>query len=118
MSQYLDYCLDDWYSLPLVIYQESGASMPRSPFSNCVLDDNRRQVRRRIGQREDAALTIAHHTGPQLGIIILDDIVFDSRTPLVVLSGILTEHWYVEDFLRPVANLLRHPGLTFQHDNA
>ena len=47
-------------------------------------------------------------------------ISFDSRTHLVDISGTVTAQLYDDDILQPVTLpfLLRHPGLTFRHDNA
>ena len=57
---------------------------------------------------------------PTIGRYGLDVISFDSRTPLVVISGTLTAQWYIDDILRRVMLLflLQHPGLTFRHNNA
>ncbi|UYV63751.1 hypothetical protein LAZ67_2005502 [Cordylochernes scorpioides] len=83
-------------------------------------DDRRKRVWRRLGQRVNPGLTVEHHTGPQQGVMVWGAISFDSRTPLVVIPGTLRAQRYVDDILRPVLwpFLSRHPGLTFQQDNA
>ncbi|GFT44964.1 transposable element Tc1 transposase [Trichonephila clavipes] len=48
-------------------------------------DNNRRRVWRRPGQRADLAFPIAHHTGPQPGVMVWGDISFDCRTHWVVI---------------------------------
>ncbi|GFT46570.1 transposable element Tc1 transposase [Trichonephila clavipes] len=67
----------------------SYGSNDESRFQLC-LDDNRRRVWRRPGQRADPAFTIARHTGTQPGVMIWVAISFDSRTTLVVIRGTLT----------------------------
>lgn len=83
-------------------------------------DDQRRRVWRRPGQRWDTNLTVARHTARQPGVMVWGAISFHSRTPLVVIRGTLTSQRYVDDILRPVVLpfISRHPGLTFQQDNA
>ena len=68
----------------------------------------------------DPAFTIACHTTRQAGVMVWGAISLDSGTPLVVITGTLTEQRYVDDILRPVLLpfLLQYPGLTFQQDNA
>ncbi|GFV05226.1 transposable element Tc1 transposase [Trichonephila clavipes] len=51
--------------------------------SNC---DHQRRVWRHPRQRTDPPFTIAHHTGPQPGVVVCS---FDNRTPLVVIRGTL-----------------------------
>ncbi|UYV73011.1 CCDC130 [Cordylochernes scorpioides] len=53
-------------------------------------DDRRKCVWRHPGQHVDPGLTVEHHTGPQQGVMVWGAISFDSRTPLVVIPGILT----------------------------
>ncbi|GFW51052.1 transposable element Tc1 transposase [Trichonephila clavipes] len=79
-------------------------------------DDHRRHVWRHPGQRADLAFTIAHHTGPQSGIMVWGAISFDSRTPLVFIRGTLTAQRFVDDILRTVLLpfLLQYLGLIFQ----
>ncbi|GFW24382.1 transposable element Tc1 transposase [Trichonephila clavipes] len=84
------------------------------------LDDHRRRLWRRPGQRADPAFTIERHTGPQQGVMVWGVISFDSRAPLVVIRDTLTKQRYVDDILRIVLLLflLQYPGLIFQQDNA
>ncbi|UYV83087.1 hypothetical protein LAZ67_22002158 [Cordylochernes scorpioides] len=86
-----------------------------SRFLLCPYDYIKR-VWRCPGQRVDPGLTVEHHTGPQLGVMVWGAISFDSRTPLVVIPDTLTAQRYVDDILRPVLLpfLSHHPGLTFQ----
>ncbi|GFV07157.1 transposable element Tc1 transposase [Trichonephila clavipes] len=57
---------------------------------------------------------------PQPEVRVWGAISFDSRPPLVVISGTLTAQRYVDDILRTVLLpfLLQYPGLIFQQDNA
>ncbi|GFX77765.1 uncharacterized protein TNCV_1106821 [Trichonephila clavipes] len=68
----------------------------------------------------DPAFTITHHTCAQPGVMVWVAIFFYSRTPLVVIRGLLTAHRYVDDILRTVLLpfLFQYPGLIFQQDNA
>ena len=83
-------------------------------------DDQRRRVWRRPGQRCDTNLTVFRQTGRQPGVMVWGAISFYSGTPLVVIRRNLTAHRYVDEDLRPVVLPVnsRHPGLTFQQDNA
>ncbi|GFT97447.1 transposable element Tc1 transposase [Trichonephila clavipes] len=99
--------------------QVSESSVPvfsdESRFPLC-LDDHRRRIWRRTGQRADPAFTVACHTCPQPGVIDWDAISFDSRTPLVIIRGTLTTKRCVDDILRTVLPpfLLQYLGLIFQ----
>ena len=66
------------------------------------------------------ALTIASHTSPQEDVIVWGVISFDSRIHQLVIFGIVSSQLYDDDLLHLVMLLflLRHPGLTLQHDNA
>ncbi|GFX48172.1 transposable element Tc1 transposase [Trichonephila clavipes] len=79
-----------------------------------------KRVWRRPGQHDDLAFTIARHTSIQLRVMVWGVISFDSRTPLVFISGTLKAHRYVDGILRTVLLpfLLQYPGLIFQLDNA
>lgn len=48
-----------------------------------------------------------------------EGIAYDSRSPLIVVCGILTGQRYVDDILRPHVGLFLNdfPGVTFQQDN-
>ncbi|GFT99043.1 transposable element Tc1 transposase [Trichonephila clavipes] len=89
-------------------------------------DDHRRRVWRHPGQCADPAFTIALHTCPQTGVMVWGVISFDSRTPLVIIRGILTpqrcglsslhsEHadqfWNQESFLSKRAILHQRNGV-------
>ena len=65
-------------------------------------------------------MTIASHTDPQQAVMIWSVISFDSRTYVIVISGTVTKQLYDKDILQPamLPFILRHPGLTFQDDNA
>ncbi|UYV80542.1 hypothetical protein LAZ67_19000522 [Cordylochernes scorpioides] len=79
-------------------------------------DDLRKRVWRCPGQRVDPGLTFEHHTGPQQGAMVWGVILFDSRTPLVVIPGTLTAQRYVDDILRPVLLLfLTSPRAYFSY---
>ena len=89
-----------------------------SRFQLCP-DDNRRRVLRRPLKLGEPTLTISNHTGPQQGFMIWSVISFDSRTQPVFISCTVTAQLYDDDILQPVTLLflLRHSGLTFQHNN-
>ena len=79
------------------------------------IDDNCRRVWRRSGHREDPALTIVSHTGPQQGTILKGVISFHSRTHLDVISSTVTAQFYDNDIIRQdvIPFLLRYPSFIF-----
>ena len=89
-------------------------------------DGNCRRVSRRPGQCGGHALTLASHTGSQQGIMALSVISFGWKTNPLVISGTATAHHYNYDILESTMlrfvniafiHLLRHRGISFQHDN-
>ncbi|KFM60306.1 Transposable element Tc1 transposase, partial [Stegodyphus mimosarum] len=83
------------------------------------LEDQRRRVWRRPGQRYDANLTVFRQTDRQPEVMVWGAISFHSRTHLVVIRCNLTAQRYVDDVLRPAVLpfMSRYHGLTFQRDN-
>ncbi|GFT99040.1 transposable element Tc1 transposase [Trichonephila clavipes] len=79
-------------------------------------DDHRRRVWRHPGQCADPAFTIALHTCPQTGVMVWGVISFDSRTPLVIIRGILTPQRCIDNIQRTVLLpfLLQYLSLIFQ----
>ncbi|GFT67635.1 transposable element Tc1 transposase [Trichonephila clavipes] len=86
-----------------------------SRFQLC-LDNRRRRVWRRPGQRADSAFIIACHIDPQTGFMVRDANSFDSRTPWTIIRGTLTAQWCINDILRTILLqfLLKYIGLFFR----
>ena len=94
-----------------------------SPVSNCALTTTADVPWDVLGSEGEPALTIASYTGLRQGYMVWGVILFDSRIHLVFVSGTVTEQFYDSTALWHsitgyVAVSFRHPGLTFQHDNA
>ncbi|KFM57479.1 Transposable element Tc1 transposase, partial [Stegodyphus mimosarum] len=86
--------------------------------------DGRIRVWRHRGERMLNSCVMHRHTGPGPAIMVWGGIRYHSSTPLagiaVVISRNFTAQQYVDEVLRPVLLpfMSRHPGLTFQQDNA
>ncbi|GFV41244.1 transposable element Tcb2 transposase [Trichonephila clavipes] len=82
--------------------------------------DNRVRVWRRPGERYNSPHTVLRHTARTAGVMVWGGIAYDSRSPLIVMRGTLTDQHYVDDILRshvgPFLNGLS--GAIFQQDNA
>ncbi|GFT26242.1 transposable element Tc1 transposase [Trichonephila clavipes] len=61
-------------------------------------NDNQGRVWRSPGQCAYPAFTIAHHKGPQPGVIVWGAISFDSRSPLVFIRAHLQHSGTVTTF--------------------
>ncbi|GFV62251.1 transposable element Tcb1 transposase [Trichonephila clavipes] len=82
--------------------------------------DGRIRVWRHRGERMLNSCVMHHHTGPAPGILVWGDIVYHSRTPLVLIVGILNSQRYISEVSEPVV-LPYLQGLAtaiFQQDNA
>ncbi|GFV32257.1 transposable element Tcb1 transposase [Trichonephila clavipes] len=67
-----------------------------------------------------AAIQAQRHTTPTVGVMVWGAIVYNKRSPLVLIRGTMTVQWYVPDILQPYVLPLmqRLPGAIFQQDNA
>ncbi|GFV12622.1 transposable element Tcb2 transposase [Trichonephila clavipes] len=83
-------------------------------------DDNRVRVWRPRGERLNPAFVLQRHTASTTGGMLLGAIVYNTRSPLVLILGIITAQRYVHDILQPhVLPLMQlFPGAIFQQDNA
>ncbi|UYV67846.1 hypothetical protein LAZ67_5002211 [Cordylochernes scorpioides] len=87
----------------------------------CLSSDSRRvRVWRRRGERSNPAAIVERPTVRQRGIMVWGAILYDSRSPLLRIQGIMTAQRYVDDVLRPVTlpYLQGVPNALYQHDNA
>ncbi|GFV64597.1 transposable element Tcb1 transposase [Trichonephila clavipes] len=82
--------------------------------------DGRIRVWRHCGERMLNSCVMHHHTGPVLGIMVRDGIVYHSRTPLVRIAGTLNSQRYISEVLKAVVlpYLQGLPTDIFQQDNA
>ncbi|GFV82483.1 transposable element Tc1 transposase [Trichonephila clavipes] len=83
-------------------------------------DDNRVRVWRRPGERYNSPHTVLRHTARTAGVMAWGAIVYDSRSPLIMMRRTLTGQRYIDDILRPhVGPFLNGlPGAIFHQDNA
>ncbi|GFU96378.1 transposable element Tcb2 transposase [Trichonephila clavipes] len=86
---------------------------------NLSSDDNHVRVWRPRGGL-NPAFSLQRHTTPTAGVIVLGAIVYNTRSPPVLIRGTMTAHWYVHDILQPhvLRFMQRLPGVIFQQDNA
>ncbi|GFU11408.1 transposable element Tcb2 transposase [Trichonephila clavipes] len=87
---------------------------------NLSSDDNRVRVWRPRGERFNRAFALQRHTTPTAGVMIWGAIVYNTRSPLVLIRGTMTAQRYVHDILQPhvLPLMQRLPGVIFQQDNA
>ncbi|GFW50134.1 transposable element Tcb2 transposase [Trichonephila clavipes] len=83
-------------------------------------DDNRVLVWRHPGDRYNFPHTVLRHTARKAGVMVWGAIIYDTRSTLIVMRGILTCQRYVDDILRPHERPFLNglPGAIFQQDNA
>ncbi|GFU71813.1 transposable element Tcb2 transposase [Trichonephila clavipes] len=86
---------------------------------NLKNDDNRVGVWRPRGERFNATFVLQKHTAPTNSVMVWGAIAYNTRSPLVVIRGIMTAQCYAHDILQPhVLQLMqRLPGTIFQQDN-
>ncbi|GFV65208.1 transposable element Tcb1 transposase [Trichonephila clavipes] len=82
--------------------------------------DGRIRVWRHRGERMLNSCVMHRHTGPAQGIMVWDGIGYQSRTPLVRITGTLNSQHYISEVLEPVIFLYLQGLATaiFQQDNA
>ncbi|GFS72526.1 transposable element Tcb2 transposase [Trichonephila clavipes] len=87
---------------------------------NLSSDDNGVRVWRPRGERLNPAFALQRHTTPTAGVMVWSAIVYNTRSPLVLIHGTMTAQRYVHDILQPhVLPLMQPlPGNIFQRDNA
>ncbi|GFX06950.1 transposable element Tcb2 transposase [Trichonephila clavipes] len=70
--------------------------------------------------RLNPAFALQRTTAPTAGVMVWGTIVYNTRSPLVLIRGTMTAQRYVHDILQPhVLPLMQWlPGATFQQDNA
>ncbi|GFS80633.1 transposable element Tcb2 transposase [Trichonephila clavipes] len=87
---------------------------------NLSSNDNRIRVWGPRGERLNSAFALQRHTAPTAGVMVWGANAYNTRSPLVLISGIMTAQWYVHDILQPhvLPLMKRLPGAIFQLDNA
>ncbi|GFT02106.1 transposable element Tcb2 transposase [Trichonephila clavipes] len=87
---------------------------------NLSSDDNLVHVWRPRGERLNPAFGLKRHTAPTARIMIWGPIAYNTRSPLVLIRGIMAAQRYVHDILQPhvLPFMQRLPGVIFQQDNA
>ncbi|GFV77702.1 transposable element Tcb2 transposase [Trichonephila clavipes] len=87
---------------------------------NLSSDDNRVRVWRSRGERLNPAFALQRHTARISGAMVWGIIVYNTRSPLVLIRGNMTAQWYVNDILQPhvLPLMQRLPRAIFQQDNA
>lgn len=87
---------------------------------NLMSHDGRVFIRRRQGERHQAACIVLRHTAPQRGVMVWGAISYDARSRLLHIRGTLTGQRYRTEIVEAevVPFLRRLPGATFQQDNA
>ncbi|GFU61384.1 transposable element Tcb2 transposase [Trichonephila clavipes] len=68
---------------------------------NLSSDDNRVRVRRPRGERLNPAFALQRHVTLTAGVMVWGVIVYNTRSPLVLIRGTMTAEWYVLDILQP-----------------
>ncbi|GFU92906.1 transposable element Tcb2 transposase [Trichonephila clavipes] len=93
-----------------------------SDESRCNLssDDNRVRVWRPRGERLNPAFALQRLTTPTAGVMVWGAIVYNTRSPLVLIRGTTTAQMYVHDILQPhvLPLMQRLPGPIFHQNNA
>ncbi|GFS70981.1 transposable element Tcb2 transposase [Trichonephila clavipes] len=87
---------------------------------NLISDDNHVRVWRPREERLNPAFALQRHTTPTAGVMVWDAIAYNTRSPLVLIRGIMTAQWYVHDILQPHVLPIMHrlTGAIFQPENA
>ncbi|GFV34087.1 transposable element Tcb2 transposase [Trichonephila clavipes] len=87
---------------------------------NLSSDDNRVRVWRTRGDCLNPAFALQRHTAPTAGVMVWVAIAFNTRLPLVLIRGTMTDQRYAHDILQPHVLLLMQgiPEAIFQQNNA
>ncbi|GFT20517.1 transposable element Tcb2 transposase [Trichonephila clavipes] len=87
---------------------------------NLSSDDNRVRVWRTRGERLNLAFALQRHIAPVTGVMVWDVIAYNTRSPLALIRGTMTDQRYVHDILQPhiLPLMQRLPGAIFQQENA
>ncbi|GFY08449.1 uncharacterized protein TNCV_1358531 [Trichonephila clavipes] len=80
---------------------------------NLSSDDNRVQVGRLRRERSNPVFALHRHTAPTAGGMVWSAITYNTRSPLVLISGPMTAQCH--DLVQLMQRL---PGAIFQQDNA
>ncbi|GFS84029.1 transposable element Tcb1 transposase [Trichonephila clavipes] len=67
---------------------------------NLGTDDNRFHVWRPRGERFNPTFALQRHTAPTAGVMVWSTIAYNTRSPLVLIRGIMTTQRYVHDILQ------------------
>ncbi|GFU05455.1 transposable element Tcb2 transposase [Trichonephila clavipes] len=83
---------------------------------NLNSDDNRARVWRPYGERLNPAFALQRHTTPTTSMMVWGAIVYNTRSPLVLIRDTMTAQRYVHDILQPHVwpPMQRLPGSIFQ----
>ncbi|GFU49052.1 transposable element Tcb2 transposase [Trichonephila clavipes] len=87
---------------------------------NLSCDDNHVRVWRPRDERLNPAFALQRHTASTAGVIVWGAKAYNTRSPLVLIRGTMTDQRYVHDILQPhmLPLIQRLPGTIFQQDNA
>ncbi|GFU71643.1 transposable element Tcb2 transposase [Trichonephila clavipes] len=87
---------------------------------NLSCDDNPVRVWRPRSEHLNPAFALQRHTAPTAGVMVLGAIVYNTRSPLVLICGTMTAQRYVHDILQPhvLLHMQRLPEAIFQPYNA
>ncbi|GFT63219.1 transposable element Tcb2 transposase [Trichonephila clavipes] len=83
-------------------------------------DNNRVRVWRPRGERLNPAFAYQRQTSPTSGVIVWGVIAYNTRLPLVLIRGTVTDQRYVQDILQlhVLPLMQRLPRAIFQRENA
>ncbi|GFV95022.1 transposable element Tcb2 transposase [Trichonephila clavipes] len=117
-------CWDQWIR-EITGKLDYGAKWNQVVFSdesrfNLSTDDNPVRVWRPRGERLNPAFALQRHPTPTAGVMEWNAIVYNTRSPLVLIRVTMTPQWYVHDIVQPQLLPLMQwlPGAIFQQDNA
>ncbi|GFW13901.1 transposable element Tcb1 transposase [Trichonephila clavipes] len=84
---------------------------------NLSSDENRVRVWKPRGERLNSALDIKRHTTPTAGVMVGGNIAYSTRSPLVLIRGIMIAQRYVHDILQThvLPLMQRLPGAIFHN---
>ncbi|GFV39143.1 transposable element Tcb2 transposase [Trichonephila clavipes] len=83
-------------------------------------DDNRVRVWRPRGECLNPVFALQRHIAPTAGVMVRGAIVYNTRSPLLLIHGTMTAQQCVHNILQPnvLPLMQRLPGAIFQQDNA
>ncbi|GFS59447.1 transposable element Tcb2 transposase [Trichonephila clavipes] len=86
---------------------------------NLSSDVNCACVWRPRGERLNPAFVLQRHIASTAGVMVWGDIAYNTRSPLVLICGTMTNQWWAHDIVQSYVLPLmqRLPGGIFQQDN-